>query len=152
MDERSQRIMNAIVNHGERVAKPGRTKAKSKRKKSKWVSEESEQCTLVTKLKRLNLLFMHAPMGGARGLIAPARMKRMGAVKGFPDLVIYDTPPNAPHKKGVVIELKRARPAPSKVSPEQKDWLEKLNLAGYECRVCYGAEEAMQFINELGWT
>ena len=106
---------------------------------------------LVTKLKKLNLLFMHAPLGGGRGLVAAARMKRMGARKGHPDLIVYNTPPNAPHKKGLAIELKRAKPAPSKVSPEQTEWLEQLNQQGFECRVCYGEKEAMEFLNEMGW-
>ena len=94
---------------------------------------------------------MHAPMGGGRGIVSAARMKRMGAQKGFPDLVVYQTPPTARHKKGVAIELKRAKPAPSKVSPEQTWWLEQLDLNGFACRVCYGCDEAIEFLNELGW-
>ena len=94
---------------------------------------------------------MHAPMGGGRGIVSAARMKRLGARKGFPDLVVYQTPPGARNKKGVAIELKRARPAPSKVSPEQTWWLEQLDLNGFACRVCYGCDEAIEFLNELGW-
>ena len=75
----------------------------------------------------------------------------MGSSKGFPDLVIYTTPPNAPNKKGVVIELKRARPAPSRVSPEQRQWLDKLDENGYACRVCYGCDDALEFLSELGF-
>ena len=152
MDPVSQGIINAIRKHDERSKQKASIKSKSRKKsKSKYLTEEQEQLRLVTKLKRRNLLFMHAPLGGGRGVVSAARMKRMGARKGFPDLVIYDTPPGAPHKKGVAIELKRARPAPSKVSPEQKWWLEQLDLNGYECRICYGADEAIAFLNELGW-
>ena len=143
--------MNAIQNHGERLQKPAASKRKSKKKKSKWVSEESEQLRLVTVLRKLNLCFMHAPLGGGRNIVAAARMKRMGAKKGHPDLVVYNTPPNARNKKGLAIELKRAKPAPSSVSKEQREWLEQLNEQGWECRICYGADEAIEFLNEMGW-
>lgn len=152
MDRTSQGIINAIRKHDERCRQKASVKKKSRRRsKSKFPSEEQEQLRLVTKLKRANLLFMHAPMGGGRGIVSAARMKRMGARKGFPDLVVYQTPPGARNKKGVAIELKRARPAPSKVSPEQTWWLEQLDLNGFACRVCYGCDEAIEFLNELGW-
>jgi hypothetical protein len=49
-------------------------------------------------------------------------------------------------KHGLFIELKRTKGG--KVSPEQYEWIAKLEAQGYKCVVARGAEEARQFILE----
>ena len=48
--------------------------------------------------------------------------------------------------KLVAVEMKRTKGGV--VSESQKKWLEILNAHGIEARVCKGAEEAIDFINE----
>jgi hypothetical protein len=64
-----------------------------------------------------------------------------GLRSGFPDLVaIIDG-------NFIAIEMKRTKG--SVVSKEQKDWIEALQMAGVEARVCKGADEAIKFIRML---
>jgi hypothetical protein len=63
----------------------------------------------------------------------------------MPDLLILE-PKNGFH--GLCIEMKRAKPAVSVVSKEQKDMLERLNAKGYVAKVAYGAEEAYKIFLE----
>jgi hypothetical protein len=79
----------------------------------------------------------HTPEAKRRAI----RMKRAGVRKGFPDLVaIIDG-------NFIAIEMKRVKG--SVVSQEQKDWIEALNMAGVEARICKGSKEAIDFIRML---
>jgi hypothetical protein len=69
------------------------------------------------------------------------KMKAAGYVKGFPDMTIFE--PSGPYK-GLFIEIKAAG---GKVSPEQKEWVEKLNQRGYCAKVCKGLGECMDTLN-----
>ena len=73
----------------------------------------------------------------------------LGLSAGFPDLILFQTPPKFPNCKGLVIEMKRAKKSASRVSPEQKQWLETLELNGYICMIAYGAAEAIAKLQEL---
>jgi Holliday junction resolvase len=61
---------------------------------------------------------------------------------GVPDYIIY-------HKnKLLFIEMKRVKGG--KVSPEQEEWIFKLNTVdGVEAVVCYGFDQAKIIIDEL---
>ena len=80
-------------------------------------------------------------------------LKAEGKQKGYPDLIIDE--PNR-HFHGLRIELKRRRKqlktklstAHTKISPEQQDWINRLNAKGYKAVVCYGADEAIDVIEE----
>jgi len=66
---------------------------------------------------------------------------QQGLRAGFPDLVaIIDG-------NFIAIEMKRTKG--SVVSQEQKEWIEALNNAGVEARICKGADEAIKFIRSL---
>lgn len=79
------------------------------------------------------------------------KMKRMGTSKGFPDLIVLVPVVGVTGEvdcyQMAIIEMKRQKGG--SVSAEQKDWLEKLELAGIPCKVCHGAEEAVDFIKNL---
>lgn len=65
----------------------------------------------------------------------------MGLHAGFPDLVaIIDG-------NFIAIEMKRTKGGV--VSKEQKEWIEALQEAGVEARICKGATQAIKFIKTL---
>lgn len=69
-------------------------------------------------------------------------MKKQGLQKGTPDYLIFL------NNKILAIELKRQDKNKSKLSVEQKLFLNKLDKFDYiKVAVCYGADKAMDFIN-----
>ena len=113
-------------------------------------SEHAEQATLVQwfarqypKIGHLLVASMNgAFIGGGRGRFALiAKYKTAGMRNGFPDLFL---PVPTAHHHGLFIEMKRTKGG--RVSPEQKDWLEYLNDAGYKAVVCKGFIEAKEEI------
>lgn len=76
------------------------------------------------------------------------KMKRMGTSKGFPDLLVfvpvYGLDGEADAYQMCAIEMKRK--TNGRVTPEQKEWLNLLQLSGVVSTVCKGAEEAIAFI------
>jgi len=81
------------------------------------------------------------------------KMKAEGKQKGYPDIII-DRSNRYYH--GLRIEMKRQKKqlqtklstAHTKVSPEQKEWIETLKNEGYYAVVCYGAKEAIGVIDD----
>jgi hypothetical protein len=74
--------------------------------------------------------------------------KKMGVVKGVPDYFLCQ-PSDCFH--GLFIEMKRKKGG--KLSQEQKDWIELVKSKGYEAVVCYGAEEAIDIVdNYVKWS
>lgn len=100
----------------------------------RWVAFASAKYPF---LKRM----VHIPNEGKRSTANGAKLKRMGLMKGFPDIFL---PYIANGKGGLFIELKR--PKGGRVSEEQKKCLEMLNEAGYTAVVCRGWEEAKNAI------
>ena len=122
-------------------------------------SEDSEQIALVTALRLAKLYFVHVPMGGARARGSGAVMRRLGARKGFPDVLIFDPPPNALRKAvseggrqppGVAIELKRADGGRG-ASQEQQRELAKLAKRGWLTAVCNGCAAAVEQLRAWGY-
>lgn len=80
-------------------------------------------------------------------------LREEGKQKGYPDLLIDE--PNR-HYNGLRIELKRRRKqlktklstSHTKISPEQQEWINRLNEKGYKAVVCYGSDEAIDVIEE----
>lgn len=97
-----------------------------------------------------DLLFA-IPNGGSRRKLTgrvsleALRMRREGVRAGVPDLMLA-IPSGSWH--GLYIEMKRRERSASRVSPDQKDWLERLRRRGYRAEVCYGAKEAIALIRE----
>lgn len=74
------------------------------------------------------------------------KLKSMGVSSGYWDYDIF-VPVLDPDNKVagyelIKIEMKRARKNLSSVSPEQKSWKKIYEMAGIECYICYGAEDA----------
>lgn len=78
------------------------------------------------------------------------KMKRLGTSKGFPDLIVLvpikGVTGHVDTYQMLAIEMKRKKG--STVSPEQKQWIKMLELAGIPSRICRGADEAIEFVKE----
>lgn len=109
--------------------------------------EHDEQKTLIrwaelSTAARPELGLLHAiPNGGPRNKVAAVRLKAEGVKPGVPDLFL-PVPRKGYH--GMYIELKRRQG--SRVSPEQREWKEKLQTQGYRVDVCKGFEAARDAI------
>ena len=108
--------------------------------------EHNEQVALFRLLKiheRSNPLFANIfaiPNGGQRHIKVAAKLKAEGVKAGVPD--IFVAVPNS-YSAGLFVEMKVKPNKPSKL---QQDWITRLQAAGYDCEVCYSAEEAYRVI------
>lgn len=109
-------------------------------------SESSQQKALFLwaasardKYPQLKYLF-HIPNGGLRDMRTAVNLKAEGVRAGVPDVML---PYGCGFRLGLFIEMKVGK---NKPSLEQVDWINYLNSAGYECRVCYSWEDARDAI------
>lgn len=68
-----------------------------------------------------------------------ASLRSQGHYKGIADMTVL-----LPKGRAIFIEMKRIKGGV--VSPEQKKWLKDLQDLGYPAKVCYGADEAIEFV------
>lgn len=107
------------------------------------IPTEQQECDkLVQYLRLRGIRFTHIANetgAGRDSRMQGRRNKRAGMAKGVPDYMII-------LPLGLFfIEMKRIKG--SKVSQEQKDWIAALqDLDGVEARICYGADDAIKFI------
>lgn len=71
--------------------------------------------------------------------------KACGMKKGFPDVAL---PVPAGGYHGLFIEMKRKGGVPSDVSPEQREWLARLNEQGNLAVVAFGWAQAVEQIQQ----
>lgn len=113
-------------------------------------------------LSRRNILFVHVPNEGVRSVMGNVDAQRQGLQPGAPDYLIFTTPPLRFHDEwadprvGVAIELKKIGWKPRNVRDKLRFEKQKLFLAdlaevGWATRVCYGWEDAVKFLQELGY-
>ncbi|MCU4608193.1 VRR-NUC domain-containing protein [Acinetobacter ursingii] len=110
-------------------------------------TEDQEQITVMSwahrvKFKdgRLSDYLFHIPNGGSRNIIEATKLKKMGVKAGVPDLQLI-VPNGQAHR--LWIELKAQK---GKLQPSQQIMIQRLEAQGYLCKVCFGADEA---INEI---
>lgn len=80
------------------------------------------------------------PNGGYRTKAEASLFKAQGVKAGVPDVFLAYPSGNY---AGLFIEMKHGK---NKSTPIQEDWQRRLQFAGYQVKVCYGAEEAMHEI------
>ena len=114
----------------------------------KMKGEDLEQATLIQwcnlqscKYSELKLIFA-IPNGGYRNKAEARKLKATGTKSGVPDLFL--PVPRSP-KHGLFIEMKVGR---NKCTENQKKWIRNLLEQGYEVKVCYSCEEAIQVIKK----
>ena len=115
--------------------------------KEKPKSESWHQIRLATWLDSQGFIWTHVPLGGQRGKIAGAKLKREGAKAGFPDVAIFSGRKGAKlNCPGIVLELKREHGG--KLSKAQKKWIEDLGRLGWVTIVAHGSDEAISSIDQ----
>ena len=108
---------------------------------------EYQECVVFWKWVKLNNsirdLTFHIPNEAKRSIGAACALKNTGLVPGVPDYFIA-----LPRGLfgGLFIEMKRNSKKLSKISTDQKLWIEKLLKNGYQACVCYGAMEAIKCV------
>lgn len=112
------------------------------------LSEHFEQVIVVKALFNAGLCFTAVPNGGKRNPITGAILKAEGVKKGFPDLLIFDSPPLFPWVKGVAIEMKTLI---GTTKPEQRAWADELIKRGWLVESCKGATRALNYLASLGY-
>lgn len=83
-------------------------------------------------------------------MIRGAKLKRMGQSRGVWDYEVYIPIKGVTGRidcyEQVKIEMKRRKGGT--VSAEQKTWGKIYELAGINCKICKGADEAIAFVNK----
>ena len=105
------------------------------------------QKALAQVLDQVGCLWTATANGGKRDKRTGAGLKAQGVKPGVPDILIF-CPCN--DYVGVAIELKREKPR-GKVSPHQQIWIEELRERGWRAEVCYGLDQALSLLKELGY-
>ena len=99
-------------------------------------------------------LVAHIPNGGQRTIMAGARLKAEGVVKGYPDIMVFHAESVqrmagrdgwGNRYCGLAIELKVW---PNKPSPEQEELHALLESQGWRVVVCYGLGEVEHITRE----
>lgn len=102
------------------------------------------------KNKYYELALCHASLNGVKlSPGAAVKAKKQGMVKGVPDIflpVIESSDMTLHPYHGLFIEMKRKKD--SKVSQEQTMFMAAVEDQGYMCKVCYGADEAIETIKK----
>ena len=123
---------------------------------SKIVPLEDDECIAFTYWLRMNNIpaahiANESRSSSKNALIRGAKLKRMGQSKGVWDYEVF-----VPIKgitgavdcyQQVKVEMKRQKGGT--VSPEQKQWGKIYELAGIPCKVCKGADEAIEFVKSF---
>lgn len=117
--------------------------------------EQDEQIAFVQWCKLKGIIVHHSGneiSGSTKALkIRAIKMKRMGTSKGFPDLLVFVPIKGATGEvdsyQPLAIEMKRRKY--STTSKEQKEWLKILEMAGIPSRVCKGAGDAIEFVENM---
>jgi hypothetical protein len=117
--------------------------------------ESDEQVAFVQWCHFNHIVVHHSgnELGGSTAAIKARgrKMKKMGTSKGFPDLLVFvpvcGVDGHIDSYQMCAIEMKRRKG--SKVSEEQKEWLEVLQASGAMCAVCKGADEAIRFVETI---
>lgn len=71
-------------------------------------------------------------------------LKRLGLATGFPDVIILARNKSNTHEV-LFIEMKRIKGG--RVSPEQKEWINKLDSLNYCVGIAYGCDSAIKILN-----
>ena len=114
--------------------------------------EFGEQAAVVHVLKRMDI-----PFAGVLNQHVQTRHQQAiatqheGLQPGFPDMLIFRSPPAWPALKGVALEMKQRYGKMSDLAPEQVKWLDKLAKEGWATLVGFGSDDALYKLQALGF-
>jgi hypothetical protein len=117
------------------------------------IPTEDQECEVFVQWLKLNNI-PHAHIsnesrsGSKNAMIRGAKLKKMGQSKGYWDYDIF-VPIKGINRsidcyELIKIEMKRKKGGT--ISPEQKEWQKIYQLAGIPCKICKGADEAIDFV------
>lgn len=115
--------------------------------------EREEQQILAAWLDAKGVLWFHPPNEGKRKAWIGAKMKAQGLKSGVPDVMIFEqwydkeSPIIDATGFGIAVELKRQ--CGGNASQAQYDWLMALRKRGWKAVLCYGADEAIEFLKRM---
>lgn len=102
-------------------------------------TEAEEQATFVQWLRLKKIYHFRVPNETyTKSWKQKAMNKALGVSSGVPDLFLIV------NGQMIAIEMKRIKGG--KTTPNQKEWLARLNAAGCEAVVCNGAKEAIAYV------
>ena len=101
--------------------------------------EAAEQAAVVDYLRRRGVLFWHTPNEGNLPPHYRQKLGILGVLPGVPDLLIYDG-------RLIAVEIKAKG---GRASPAQLQFIQTLTAFGGIGRICYGREEAIQWLETL---
>lgn len=104
-------------------------------------TESEEQIAFVQWFRRKyhGVRIFHIPNGGVRSKRTAAKLKSEGVMRGVPDLFIPAW--------NLWIEMKRTKGG--RLSPEQRDWKDYLEVLGNTVFVAFGADHAMTLVDDF---
>lgn len=122
----------------------------------KIVPTEYEECKKFVQYLRLkniphNHVANESQSGSKNAMIRGAKLKAIGQSKGVFDYDVY-----IPYKgvtgetdcyQLIKIEMKRVKGG--SVSPEQKNWSKIYEMAGIPNKICKGADEAIEYVEQF---
>lgn len=114
--------------------------------------EECEQSTVARWLEAHKILYQASAMGAFMHPATFMKAKKLGCQAGHPDIIIYDRPSmiqDGMVHVGVAIEMKRRKGGI--VSKKQTEWIKALEDNGWKCKIAYGCDDAIQFLQDCGY-
>jgi hypothetical protein len=111
-------------------------------KPQRYIGKEDDfQITVARYLDSLGVLWCHVTNEGMIPIHYRAKLKRKGLKNGVPDVLIFE--PNKQYN-GLAIELKANY---NKPSPEQLEWIAKLNTLGWSALCSNSLDEVINIID-----
>lgn len=111
------------------------------------LKEKNEQALFCRYCDLKGIVCVHIPngfpIGGVNKFAYMNMMKAQGFKSGFPDLIVF-----AKNKKHNLFFLEFKREKGGKLSPQQDEWLNWLNINGYYARKANGCKEAIKILEE----
>ncbi len=111
--------------------------------------EGLEQLQVANWLRFHNIMFLHIPNESRRHKLEGITLRLLGLTSGAFDILIFDTPPNYPDKKGFALEMKAKKGA--KPTDNQVNWQSQITKRDWLTAICYGAEEAIKVLEDAGY-
>jgi hypothetical protein len=117
----------------------------------KPLKEWQEQAQLVEALRRAGLVFFHVPNGELRNVRTAAKLKKMGASPGVPDLVIITAPAVESICPVVTfLEFKRSD-SKGKLPDSQQAWRDAIETEGHLYILARGPGDAIDQLRSVGF-
>jgi hypothetical protein len=114
----------------------------------KLTDEGLEQYNTAEWMRLYRLSFLHIPNEGRRNPREGLALKILGLTPNASDFLIFTIPPRFPHAPGVCLEMKSLT---GKATPGQTEWLAGMASLGWITKIAQGANEAINFLEWLGY-